>query len=144
MNISEQFLMIVFIFRTVVVLLTAGISGISCMLTDIPAVQICLFISFLSCGVASNVVSSATVESYPTALRLIKYFYSICDSTFSTFEIQFSTKQLIFLSIHRAMAVSISLMFARLGGVSGSTVAALLLDNNCEMAFYLSGGIVTS
>lgn len=43
-----------------------------------------------------------------------------------------------FYSIHRAMAVCISLMFGRLGGVVGSFTAASLLDNNCETAFYIS------
>lgn len=32
----------------------------------------------------------------------------------------------------------ISLMFGRLGGVVGANVAALLLDNHCQSAFYLS------
>lgn len=32
-----------------------------------------------------------------------------------------------------------SLMFARLGGVVGSNLAAFLLENYCESAFYLSG-----
>lgn len=40
------------------------------------------------------------------------------------------------------MAVCISLMFARLGSVLGSTTAADLLDNHCEYAFYLSGSTV--
>lgn len=41
------------------------------------------------------------------------------------------------------MALSISLMFARFGGVAGSNAAALLLDNYCETTFYLSGSVVT-
>lgn len=41
------------------------------------------------------------------------------------------------------MALSISLMFARFGGVAGSNTAALLLDNHCETTFYLSGSVVT-
>lgn len=41
------------------------------------------------------------------------------------------------------MALSISLMFGRFGGVAGSNTAAFLLDNHCEAAFYLSGSVVT-
>lgn len=41
------------------------------------------------------------------------------------------------------MAVSISLMFARFGGVAGSNAAAYLLYNNCEILFYLAGSVVT-
>lgn len=40
---------------------------------------------------------------------------------------------------NRAMALCISLMFGRLGSAAGANVAALLLDNHCESAFYLSG-----
>lgn len=43
------------------------------------------------------------------------------------------------LLCNRAMALSISLMFGRLGGVAGSNTAALLLDNHCETTFYISG-----
>lgn len=39
----------------------------------------------------------------------------------------------------RAMAVCISLMFGRLGCVVGAYTAALLLENQCETVFYLSG-----
>lgn len=40
------------------------------------------------------------------------------------------------------MALSISLMFARFGGVVGSNTAALLLESNCESTFYLSGSVL--
>lgn len=43
----------------------------------------------------------------------------------------------LFPTALRAMAVCISLMFGRLGGVVGSNITALLLVSNCEMAFYL-------
>lgn len=46
------------------------------------------------------------------------------------------------LSIYRAMALSISLMFARLGGVIGSNTTSYLLENSCETTFYLSGSIL--
>lgn len=38
--------------------------------------------------------------------------------------------------------MSISLMFARLGGVIGTNGAALLLDDYCEIAFYLPASIL--
>lgn len=40
------------------------------------------------------------------------------------------------------MASSISLMFGRLGGVTGANITALLLGHSCEIAFYLSGSIL--
>lgn len=51
------------------ILVTTGLSGIGCTLTDIPALQVLLYLYYVSCGVAGNVISSATVELYPTALR---------------------------------------------------------------------------
>ncbi|XP_031629334.1 synaptic vesicle glycoprotein 2B-like isoform X2 [Contarinia nasturtii] len=42
----------------------------------------------------------------------------------------------------RAMAICISLMFGRLGSVVGANTVALLIDNHCEMVFYLSGSSV--
>lgn len=53
-----------------------------------------------------------------------------------------SVVSFVFVVINRAMAVCISLMFGRLGSVVGSNTAALLLDNHCEVAFYLSGSTV--
>lgn len=35
------------------------------------------------------------------------------------------------------MAVNMALMAGRLGGVVGSNITAILLDNYCEFAFYL-------
>ncbi|XP_055309491.1 synaptic vesicle glycoprotein 2B-like isoform X2 [Sitodiplosis mosellana] len=90
-----------------VILIVSGSGGILCMNTDIPVVQIYSFIALMCAGIAVNIVNSATVELYPTALR--------------------------------AMAICISLMFGRMGCVFGSFTAALLLDNHCEAAFYLSG-----
>lgn len=40
------------------------------------------------------------------------------------------------------MAICIALMFGRLGSVVGSNIVALLLDDHCESAFYLSGASV--
>ncbi|XP_055304610.1 synaptic vesicle glycoprotein 2B-like [Sitodiplosis mosellana] len=90
-----------------VILIISGSGGILCMSIDIPVVQKYSFIALMCAGIAVNIVNSATVELYPTALR--------------------------------AMAICISLMFGRLGSVFGSNLTALLLDNNCETAFYLSG-----
>lgn len=39
----------------------------------------------------------------------------------------------------RAMAVCISLMMGRFGSVVGANIVGLLLDNNCELMFTISG-----
>lgn len=37
------------------------------------------------------------------------------------------------------MAISLSTMFGRLGSAVGATIVAILLDTNCQAAFYISG-----
>lgn len=37
------------------------------------------------------------------------------------------------------MAVSIAMMFGRLGSAFGTNIIAYLLDTNCQYAFYMSG-----
>lgn len=39
------------------------------------------------------------------------------------------------------MAVNVIMMFGRFGGVIGSNVTAILLENYCEYAFYLPGAV---
>lgn len=58
-----------FFYKTVFVLVVSGLGGIACMLTDIPIVQIYGFIALMCSGMGVNIVNSATVELYPTALR---------------------------------------------------------------------------
>lgn len=45
-------------------------------------------------------------------------------------------------TFNRAMAVCISLMFGRLGCVVGANAVAHLIENHCELVFYLSGSSV--
>lgn len=40
---------------------------------------------------------------------------------------------------NRAMAISISSIFGRLGTVAGANVVAIMMDDHCEIVFYLSG-----
>lgn len=42
----------------------------------------------------------------------------------------------------RAMAISISVMFGRLGVVIGANTVAFLIDDHCETTFYLAGSIL--
>lgn len=39
------------------------------------------------------------------------------------------------------MAVNMTLMAGRLGGIVGSNITAILLDDYCEYAFYLPGSM---
>lgn len=45
---------------------------------------------------------------------------------------------------YRAMATAFIMMCGRIGGVSGSSIIGLLLDNNCTLIFYIFGGILIS
>lgn len=55
----------------VFLLSTTGMAAIACDLTDIPLAQAGAFIFFECAGIAGNVVSTLTVEIFPTKLRYI-------------------------------------------------------------------------
>lgn len=55
------------------------------------------------------------------------------------FVLEFFFKIFNSIDFIRAMAMCMALMFGRLGGVSGSNIVAYFLNDNCEIAFYLSG-----
>ncbi|XP_055326017.1 synaptic vesicle glycoprotein 2B-like isoform X1 [Sitodiplosis mosellana] len=59
------------------ILIVSGSSGIACMLTNIPVVQVYLLITLMCSGIAVNIVNSATVELYPTALRAMAICISL-------------------------------------------------------------------
>lgn len=40
------------------------------------------------------------------------------------------------------MAVSISMMFGRLGSIVGSNLVGVLLESNCSATFYLYSGFI--
>lgn len=44
-----------------------------------------------------------------------------------------------FMFVNRGMAICVTLMCSRLGGVVGAIVTAVLLDNHCPSVFYISG-----
>lgn len=45
---------------------------------------------------------------------------------------------------YRAMATSFILMCGRLGGVAGSNIVGLLLEESCSLIFYLFSGVLIS
>lgn len=118
------------LFEIVFILVGTGFCGISCMITTIPILQIGFYIVMLTCSVCANIVNAAAVEIYPTALRW-EFDWA---SNFSL-----STPQLIFKYFSRAMAVSIIMLFGRLGSAFGTNIIAYLLDSHCQYAFYMSG-----
>lgn len=65
----NSFANILFSLEIVFICVSTGLGGIGCMLTDIPILEIIFFLILLSCGLAANVISTVTVDLYPTALR---------------------------------------------------------------------------
>lgn len=127
-----------FLSSKVGLLFSCGISGIGCVLINIPLVQIVFLLIFLCCGMAGNVVCASAVELYPTTLRWDLLFAS--QQSQIIFESNSRIKWLHFYKIRfRAMAMCIALMFARLGGMAGANISANLLDNYCEAVFFLPG-----
>lgn len=115
----------------VFILVGTGLCGISCVITNIPFLQIGFYIVMLTCGICSNIVNAACVEIYPTALRL--KFNKCYSLKFEYDHIHW------YIHSFRAMAVSISMMFGRLGSAFGANIVAYLLDSNCQCAFYMAG-----
>lgn len=111
----------------------SGTCGILCTMTDIPALQKYSFMALMMPSIGANVISAAAVEAYPTSSRYLKgspcYDFS-------------STMISVFFLHHRAMGLCVSLMFGRLGAVSGSYIVAILLNDYCESTFYLSGSSI--
>lgn len=60
--------------KLVSLLSVCGAGGITCMLVDIPLVQVCSFITLMCCGMAVNIVNAATVDLYPTSSRYLATF----------------------------------------------------------------------
>lgn len=57
-------------YSKVIILIGTGISGLSCILNNIPILQIASFlIHIVLCGLAGNILNAAAVEIYDTSLR---------------------------------------------------------------------------
>lgn len=52
------------------VLAVTGTSAVSCMLTNIPMLQVTFFVVLLTCNICPSIVNAAIVQIYPTNLRL--------------------------------------------------------------------------
>ena len=50
----------------------------------------------------------------------------------------------LFPTNYRCMATALIMIFGRIGGVSGSSIVGLLLNNNCTLIFYLFSGMLIS
>lgn len=55
--------------HVVFTLLANGLSGIGCVLVDIPVAQIAMYIMLMVSGITTNIITSSTVEIYPTQTR---------------------------------------------------------------------------
>lgn len=52
--------------------------------------------------------------------------------------------QTLFPTNYRAMATAFAMIFGRIGSVGGSSVIGFMLENHCELIFYLYGGTLIS
>lgn len=95
-----------------------------------------VLLTFGSCGLLTNVI-------YDTTWALVAYnmlfIAGIGIQVLSEITVD------LYPTYLRAMALCISLMFGRLGGVFGANMIAWLLETSCEMAFNIAGtGLVVS
>ncbi|XP_055390140.1 synaptic vesicle glycoprotein 2C-like [Condylostylus longicornis] len=92
-----------------------------------------LLIILSICGISGllcNFITSPTISGY---------FYTILLAGGITVPVVNAATVDLYPTNLRAMAVSISLMFGRLGSVAGSNMVGFLLNVNCRMVFYISG-----
>lgn len=75
-NSNNNSVLSVYLYNLVTILAVGGAGGIATMFVNIPLAQICLLIIFSCSGIGGNVVNSATVELFPTAMRYVSSFYS--------------------------------------------------------------------
>ncbi|XP_055844745.1 uncharacterized protein LOC129911098 [Episyrphus balteatus] len=115
-----------------------GFIVVGFVLQIVKKVHILFFILFAfgTCGILINFI-------YDTTLALVVYnMLFLCGvgiQVLSEIVVDLYPTNL------RAMALCISLMFGRLGGVFGAYMIALLLATNCEMTFNIAGmGLVVS
>lgn len=75
----------------------------------------------------------------PLKFTLLTYGESEKSFKFFWVELRLQIRTCLICFICSGMAVSISMMFARIGSAFGSNIVAYLLENNCQFAFYMSG-----
>lgn len=83
-----------------------------------------------ACGVAAIYVSIPIVAIYLFLLLLLNGI-AIPVLTAATVD--------LYATNMRGMGVCLSLMMGRLGGVAGSNMVAILIEDHCETTFYLAG-----
>lgn len=83
-----------------------------------------------ACGIAAIYVRIPIVAIYLFLLLLLNGL-AIPVATAATVD--------LYATNMRGMGVSLSLMMGRLGGVFGSNVVAILIEDHCETTFYLAG-----
>ncbi|XP_055844746.1 synaptic vesicle glycoprotein 2A-like [Episyrphus balteatus] len=115
-----------------------GFVVIGFLVQKVKKVHILFFILFTfgTCGILTNFI-------YNTTLALVVYNMLFLAGV----GIQVLSEIVVDLypTYLRAMALCISLMFGRLGGVFGTNMIALLLATNCEMTFNIAGtGLIVS
>ncbi|XP_055844741.1 synaptic vesicle glycoprotein 2A-like [Episyrphus balteatus] len=93
-------------------------------------------IIFGTCGVLTNLINDKTFS----LITFNMFFISgigiqlLCGITIELYPTHL-----------RAMAICISVMFGRLGGVAGASITGLMMASNCEMTFYIAGtGLIVS
>lgn len=69
MIIYFKILLLFFVWCAVFLFGVSGAGGIICQMTDIPLLQIYSFMTLMCCGMAGNVISAITVETFPTSSR---------------------------------------------------------------------------
>lgn len=125
------------------ILFSTGICGLAIVFIKMPTLSIYLYVILLASGLTNNLLNTATYDLFPTNLRQVMTYFCL-NKTNTIYHfllyIMYSSSFLpFFLRFSRSLAMSISLMFGRLGSLIGGNVAGLLLENYCNSSFAISG-----
>lgn len=92
-------------------------------------------IASMICGILVNYVSN---------FYLIVICFIIFLSCGTAASVVIAVSVNLYPTNYRAMAVAFTMIFGRLGSVSGSSIIGFLLQDHCSLIFYIYGGVLIS
>ncbi|XP_055618855.1 synaptic vesicle glycoprotein 2B-like [Toxorhynchites rutilus septentrionalis] len=114
---------------------TVGFAVIGLIINTVGKLLI-MEIVFVCCGISGIMVIFVDIPLLAIWLYMILMMGGLSACVTNTITVD------LFPTNLRAMAVSISLMFGRLGSVTGANMLGLLLDSQCQLTFGIAGSLM--
>lgn len=103
--------------------LICAVSATALLFCTVPTISNILYVIVMLAAINSNVNTTAAVDFYPTQIRWVEFSIRILGEISNLF---------------RSTAISITLIFGRLGGIIGSYLVGLFYDIYCDLTFITS------